>query len=87
MSLGGYDLGRTKMIGGWICLISAMTFCIFCYLGIFSDECSVLPIGSDMVRSCFSQIVALKSSGPEVRQSDTWGPGWGALQMAFSLGK
>lgn len=28
-------------------------------------ECSVLPIGSDMVRSCFSQIVALKSSGPE----------------------
>lgn len=28
-------------------------------------ECTVLPIGTDMVRSCFSQIVALKSSGPD----------------------
>lgn len=30
-----------------------------------AKECSVLPIGTDMVRSCFSEILSLKLRGPD----------------------
>ena len=87
---------KDLLIGAWICLLNfcGWTFCICWSLGTFCEECTVLPIGTDMVRSCFSQIVALKSSGPEVRQSDssadladTWGAPRYTPQTCIFIGK